>query len=239
MKKISFLFSSRILSLLLVFAFAFSSCKKESSTDWENGVYKCFDFAEGVRAGDPYTYPAPKFNVDGTNFYAWEFLVVANESALYRFENEDSLDWLKGYVLSDDHKRFDKNSKSIAWRSRNGETFDFAWYANSNYENLLPDEQTEVLRDVQPGSGVYYSIVFDIEKKSAVTWVWENGYDRSQQSIDEGKAVFKQYDIDYVSDIFWLASPWFGGTSAPPYDMRRAICIDARIIINNGTVKVD
>lgn len=221
------------LSLILLF-FLFASCDDEPVDNWEKGVYQCFDFKEGNKKSVPYAWPAPKFNIDGANFYAWEFKVTANASALYSFETADSLDWLKGYVISDDGRRYDKNNKAIAWRSSQGGTnFNFAWYANHNYEKILPDEETDVLRHIKPAQAVLFLATYDIEKKRVDCWVWKEGTDRDTQGI------FKRFEnVPYVADIFWLASPWFGGNLPPPYDMEEALCIDARLILPNGSLTI-
>jgi hypothetical protein len=231
---------SGFVSLLLIICFLlfsgllFFSCDDKPADNWEDGVYQCFDFKEGQNRSVPYDWPAPKFNIDNANFYAWEFRVIANASALYSFETTDSLDWLKGYVISDDRRRYDKNNKAIAWRSSQaGTTFDFAWYANHNYEKILPDEETEVLRYIKPGQAVFFSATYDIERKRVDCWVWKEGTDRDTQGI------FKRFEnVPYVADIFWLASPWFGGTLPPPYDMEEALCIDARLILPNGSLTI-
>jgi hypothetical protein len=229
-------FSSAItwLAISVMVSIFFSCDDRPSHPDYERGVYQCFDFKEGQKRSVPYAWPAPKFNIDNANFYAWEFRVIANASALYRFETADSLDWLKGYVISDDRRRYDKNNKAIAWRSSQaGTTFDFAWYANHNYEKILPDEETEVLRYIKPGQAVFFSATYDIERKRVDCWVWKEGTDRDTQGI------FKRFEnVPYVADIFWLASPWFGGTLPPPYDMEEALCIDARLILPNGSLTI-
>jgi hypothetical protein len=162
----------------------FFSCDDKPADNWEDGVYQCFDFKEGQNRSVPYDWPAPKFNIDNANFYAWEFRVIANASALYSFETTDSLDWLKGYVISDDRRRYDKNNKAIVWRSSQaGTTFDFAWYANHNYEKILPDEETEVLRYIKPGQAVFFSATYDIERKRIDCWVWKEGTDRDTQAF--------------------------------------------------------
>jgi len=230
-------FSSVITWLVIsVMAAILFSCDENITTEWEQGVYECFSFREGQKAPIGYNYFPPKFNIDNTGFYVWEFKVTANASGLYAFETADSLDWLKGYVISDDNRRFDKNNKAIGWRSRNGKTFDFTWYANHDYEIIFPNEQTDVLRDIKPGQPVFMSVTYWIDEKRVDSWIWKEGSERTQTEIDKGNAIFKRFDnIPYVADIFWLVDPWFGGTLPPPNDMDDALCIDARLILRNGT----
>jgi hypothetical protein len=219
-------------------ALIFFGCDpKPDPIDYQSGVYECFSFREGQHAPKGYDYFPPKFRIQNTSFYAWEFKVTANASALYAFETADSLDWLKGYVISDDGRRFDKNNKAIGWRSRNGKTFDFTWYANHDYQIIFPDENRDVLRDIKPGQPVFMSVTYGMDERRVDTWIWKEGFDRSQESIDSGHAVFKRFDnIPYDPNIFWLVDPWFGGTFPAPNDMEDGLCIDAALkLTNSGT----
>jgi hypothetical protein len=227
MKKTNdgFLWAFSIFAALMLL---FTACDPQPGPeDYEEGVSECFSWNEGNHSPRGYNLLPPKFRIEGTRFYGWEFRVRFQPSGLYFLNSQDSLDWNKGYVLSDDNLRANKSMLSPAWRSRDGETFDAAWYGNQDFQKVLPDEGRDVLRGIKPGREIVYRVVYDLQNKAATAWIYYGN-----QSPGDG--IVRIFNLVYEPNIFWLFDPWFGGTSKAPRDLRPAFCVDALLFLGEN-----
>ena len=219
---------------LMVFSF-FSCEPKNNVRTWEEGVTECYNWRAGKHFPAGYDYTPPKFKIQGTGFYSWLFEVVFDEGALYQLPDQDSLDWNKLYVVSDDNRRYNKNMVAGAWRSVDGQSIQMAPYANKDFALVLPVErpepgqQVEIYKYIQPGDTMYVRQTYDIKNQRAHVWIYKNS-----QVAEAG--TYKQFDLPYDPNMFWLASPYFGGTSPAPQDM--GVCITATLKLNQGSVEI-
>jgi hypothetical protein len=183
--------------------------KQEYPAEYIEGVNQCYEHKKGNHMSRPYSFFPPKFTFKNTRFYGLQFEVIFDERCLYRFNDVDSLDWNKILVISDDWKRADKNSLMPAWRSRDGQSIDVAWYGNENYDLVLPDENFDVVRKIQPDQVVQFNVVFDELQQTAHTWVF----------LDGSPVTQRIYNLGYNPNGFRIFDPWFGGNKTAPHEM--------------------
>lgn len=206
------------LAIILALAVLIFGCNKETyPRQYIDGINQCYKHKEGNHMSNPYSLFPPKFTFSGTSLYGMEFEVVMDENCLYQHPDQDSLDWNKFLVLSDDWKRAEKNSMIPVWRCRDGKTLDVAWYGNDNYGLVLPNEQFDVVRKVRPGDRIKFNIVFNEREQTAHTWVF----------INDELRVIKIFELSYNPNGFRLFDPWFGGQKTAPHEM--TFCIYTKL----------
>ena len=190
--------------LFILLAFLFFSCSKQALNPNDQDTWKTPETytTHSIDSGKHSSSPISTQILWKNSFLSG--YAYFDSSSIYHLPNVDSLDWNKliGYKL--DWNSVPNHASMVGWRyNQKNNTFEICPYFN-NEGIVFPDED-QILK-LELGEPFYYEVSLN----------GKNAYIRIENQYLE---IYKEIELKKAW-LYTSVSPWFGGTSKAPNDIK-------------------